>query len=101
MAWFADNGDGGPQAAASKQPNAWGLFDMLGNVAEWTHDAYAPYPPGSEVVDPEGPTEGNTRVVRGGAFRSFAPAIRCAARRGTPRSYQQQHVGLRVVLEVP
>ena len=73
---------------------------MLGNVAEWTQDAYAPYPRLEQETDPVGPASGTTRVVRGGAFRSFPPALRCAARASAPESYQLAHVGLRVVQEV-
>jgi formylglycine-generating enzyme required for sulfatase activity len=100
VAWYADNSDGATHPAGLKRPNAWGLFDMLGNVAEWTFDAYGPYPPVEQDEDPTGPEEGNTRVVRGGAWRSFAPAVRCAARVGTPKSYQLHSVGLRVVQEL-
>lgn len=99
-AWFAANSDGATHPVGEKEPNAWGLFDMLGNVAEWTLDAYAPYPAVDEERDPAGPAEGNARVVRGGAWRSFPPALRCAARTGTPGNYQLPHVGLRVVQEV-
>ena len=99
VAWYADNSDGATHPVGLKTPNAWGLFDMLGNVAEWTLDAYGPYPPVEEAEDPTGPGDGNTVVVRGGAWRSFAPAVRCAARVGTPQSYQLHHVGLRVVQE--
>ncbi len=74
---------------------------MVGNVAEWTLDAYGPYPRVAEDEDPTGPADGVTRVVRGGAWRSFKPAVRCAARTGTPRSHQLHHVGLRVVQEIP
>jgi formylglycine-generating enzyme required for sulfatase activity len=100
VAWYADNSEGTTHPVGLKRPNPWGLFDMLGNVAEWTLDAYEPYPRVEEVGDPTGPTEGNTRVVRGGAYRSFGPAVRCAARAGTGKSYQLHHVGLRVVEEI-
>jgi len=100
VAWYADNSEGTTHPVGLKRPNAWGLFDMLGNVAEWTLDAYGPYPRVQEGEDPTGPTEGGARVVRGGAWRSFVPAVRCAARVGTPRSHQLHHVGLRVVQEV-
>jgi len=101
VAWFADNSEGSTHPVGQKKPNPWGLFDMLGNVAEWTLDAYGPYPRVAEDEDPTGPADGVTRIVRGGAWRSFKPAVRCAARTGTPRSHQLHHVGLRVVQEIP
>ncbi len=68
-----------PQAVGGKKPNAWGLFDVLGNVAEWTadwHDLYG----AEEMVDPKGPRDGEKRVARGGAW-TFPPAsIRLSAR---------------------
>jgi formylglycine-generating enzyme required for sulfatase activity len=99
-AWYADNSDGTTHPVGQKGPNAWHLFDMLGNVAEWTSDAYGPYPRAEEDKDPVGPPTGTTKVVRGGSWRAFLPALRCAARTGAPESYQLPHVGLRVVLEV-
>ena len=101
VAWYADNGEGTTHPVGQKPSNAWGLHDMLGNVAEWTLDAYGPYPRVEEDKDPTGPATGSTRVVRGGSWRSFPPALRCAARVGTPESYQLPHVGLRVVQEIP
>jgi formylglycine-generating enzyme required for sulfatase activity len=115
VAWYVDNSNGVPHPVARKAPNGWGLYDMLGNVAEWTLDAYAPYPvvpasgsgsgsgsasDESPIFDPTGPETGITKVVRGGAYRSFPPALRCAARTGVPESYQLPHVGFRVVQEV-
>jgi formylglycine-generating enzyme required for sulfatase activity len=100
VAWSAANSEESAQKVARKKANAWGLFDMLGNVAEWTADAYGPYPRADET-DPPGPRSGSQRVVRGGSWRSFPPALRCAARAGTPASYQLPHVGLRLVQEVP
>jgi formylglycine-generating enzyme required for sulfatase activity len=99
VAWSAANADEGAQPVAQKEPNAWGLIDMLGNVAEWTADVYGPYPRADET-DPSGPSGGTQRVVRGGSWRSFPPALRCAARVATPASYQLSHVGLRLVREV-
>jgi endonuclease/exonuclease/phosphatase family metal-dependent hydrolase len=100
VAWYADNSGEATHPVGGKKPNAWGLHDLLGNVAEWTLDAYGPYPRVAEEEDPRGPAGGTTRVVRGGSWRSFAPAVRCGARTGTPESYQLPHVGLRVVREL-
>jgi formylglycine-generating enzyme required for sulfatase activity len=101
VAWHAGNSGGGAHPVGLKAANPWGLHDLLGNAAEWTQDVYAPYPRVEEENDPTGPATGSTRVVRGGSFRGFAPAVRCAARAGSPESYQLAHVGFRVVLEVP
>jgi formylglycine-generating enzyme required for sulfatase activity len=100
VAWYADNSDGKTHPVGQKSENPWGLHDLLGNVAEWTLDVYGPYPRLDPSTDPTGPPSGHARVVRGGAWRSFPPALRCAARTGTPESYQLSHVGLRVVQEI-
>jgi formylglycine-generating enzyme required for sulfatase activity len=99
-AWLADNSEEATHPVGQKRKHAWGLHDVLGNVAEWTQDVYGPYPRVAEDADPAGPSTGSTRVVRGGSWRGFPPALRCAARAGTPESYQLAHVGLRVVMEV-
>ena len=99
-AWYADNSEEKTHPVGLKAPNPWGLHDLLGNVAEWTLDVYEPYPRLEEDEDPTGPAAGSTRVVRGGSWRGFPPALRCAARAGTPESYQLAHVGLRVVQEI-
>jgi len=60
------------EVIGSRKPNAWGLYDMHGNLYEWCHDWYGPYPKGP-VTDPTGPKEPNEekrRVARGGCFIS-------------------------------
>jgi formylglycine-generating enzyme required for sulfatase activity len=68
----------------TKTANAYGLYDMLGNVWEWCHDWYAADPGGAET-DPTGPPSGSTRVLRGGAWGLSARHARAANRNsGTP-----------------
>ncbi|MCA9414574.1 MAG: formylglycine-generating enzyme family protein, partial [Candidatus Omnitrophica bacterium] len=63
----------------ARRPNAWGLFDMHGNVWEWCSDRYGKYPR-RKVVDPVGPPMGACRVVRGGSWFDRASRIRSAVR---------------------
>jgi len=63
MGWYCGNAERKTHLVAQKQPNAWGLYDMHGNVWEWCHDWYGSYPDIS-VTDPGGASSGSTRVLR-------------------------------------
>jgi formylglycine-generating enzyme required for sulfatase activity len=67
--WFGDTSGGKPHAVGGKAPNAWGLYDLPGNVWEWCHDRYGDYSPG-DLADPSGAHEGRSRVIRGGGWGS-------------------------------
>ena len=79
IAWYEDNSGNRTHPVGQKEPNAWGLHDMLGNVREWVGDWYGPYPGGS-VTDPRGPGSGWLRVVRGGSWGSYAGFCRAPHR---------------------
>ena len=83
VAWYNLNSGGATHPVGQKQPNAWGLYDMLGNVGEWTGDWYDTYP--ATVTDPTGPTTSYARVVRGGSWmsgdRDDQPRTRCGGMR--------------------
>ena len=92
-AWFADNSEDRVHVVGQKKPNAWGLYDMMGNVAEWVYDQYVPdfYDQSSKqpVHNPVAvPTELYPHVVRGGSYESSVDELRSAARRGSHPSWK-------------
>ena len=92
MGWYGGNSGGETHPVGQKKPNAWGLYDMHGNVWEWCADWFGDYPSGS-VTDPTGPSSGETRVRRGGSWS------RSASRSGKPSdSTPADNQGVRVVL---
>jgi formylglycine-generating enzyme required for sulfatase activity len=99
LAWYDENADERPHPVAQKKPNAWGLYDMHGNVAEWCADFYETPYSARAAVDPAGPPQGVARVVRGGSWASFERGCRCASRGSANPAHQMKTVGFRVVME--
>jgi formylglycine-generating enzyme required for sulfatase activity len=83
IAWYSSNSGGVTHPVGQKQPNAWGLYDMLGNVWEWTADWYDNYQ-SSASNNPQGPSSGTARVLRGGSWGCSPSDVR-ASRRGSDR----------------
>ena len=94
---FSGNNERNHQTVGQKQPNAWGLYDMHGNVAEWCLDRYGDYPTGS-VTDPTGPSTGDQFIMRGGDYHNYAYLCRSAYRSISKPNDNWNNVGFRVVL---
>lgn len=116
VAWYGDNagreriaqeqrgqvnvipGENGnqPHAAAPKAPNAFGLYDLLGNVWEWTADWHDSCAPGA-ATDPTGPADGKKRVLRGGSWTFFGSQVRASARVKVSENLQTDYAGIRCI----
>ncbi|MCY2991657.1 MAG: formylglycine-generating enzyme family protein [Planctomycetota bacterium] len=96
-AWYKANSDSKTHPVGQKKPNAWGLYDMHGNVLEWCDDWKGGYASGT-VADPSGPVSGVVRVNRGGAFGNSTMGSRSALRSSHPPESRLQHIGFRLAL---
>lgn len=98
LAWYQEGGTRTLKPVGGKLPNAWGLYDMHGNAAEWCADYYGPYEDGA-ATDPQGPPQGKFRVIRGGNVDLNAEDCRSAWRMWRPADDRHKSIGFRIVLE--
>jgi formylglycine-generating enzyme required for sulfatase activity len=79
IAWHNRNSGGKTHEVGQKQPNAFGLYDMLGNVWQWVANWYGNYPAGAQN-DPSGSANGQSRVLRGGSWCDYPRGVRVSGR---------------------
>jgi formylglycine-generating enzyme required for sulfatase activity len=101
MGWYCYNSDSTTHPVTKKTPNAWGLYDMQGNVLEWCQDYWSSYYTSESVTDSTGPSSGGFRVLRGGSWYHGASGFRSASRAYSPPGGSNDVMGFRLVLLDP
>ena len=96
IAWYAETSGGETHPVRQKEPNPFGLYDMLGNVYEWCEDWYGPYDQAGLQVEPVGPPTGSRRVFRGGSWLDVARDVRAASRYGYVPGNRGDDLGFRL-----
>jgi formylglycine-generating enzyme required for sulfatase activity len=99
MAWYDKNSGKTTHPVGQKQPNAWGLYDMNGNVSQWCADWYGLYP-GNSATDPSGPETGVGHISRGGGWCDGTELCRSATRFYSSPELRLNFLGIRVALVI-
>ena len=93
--WYSENSDGSAHSVGAKRPNAWGVYDLHGNLREWCRDWFAGYTAGAQT-DPCGPSKGRSRTIRGGSYQ--AGGVSSAGRGSRRPGGRYSYLGLRLAL---
>ena len=100
VAWYEKNSGIKVHPVGQKKPNAWGLYDIYGNLWEFCSDFYGDYPT-EAVTDPKGPSSGVYRVMRGGRWDGIASHCRSAARNSDLPTTRYSSMGVRLAMTIP
>ena len=100
VGWYAANSGGNTHPSGGKVPNAWGLFDLHGNVWEWVWDRHEAFDAGAKV-DPLGPATGTERILRGGSHNNNAENCQASSRFPHAPGNEGAYGGFRIAVSLP